>query len=364
MPDDRESAAVGESSCQVVLNGRPVGAGQPPYVVAELSGNHNGSLERALALIEACHAAGADAVKLQTYTADSMTLRGTRPEFTLSGGLWDGWHLHDLYKAAHTPWDWHPALFGRARELGLTIFSSPFEAAAVELLERLQTPCFKIASFELVDLALIRRAAATGKPLILSTGLATEEEIRDALATARAAGGGEQILLYCTSAYPAPIEDANLATIPDMAARFGVPCGLSDHTPGLETALAAVALGAVLVEKHVTLSRADGGVDSAFSLEPDELAALVEASRRVWTALGRPHYGPKPSEAASLSQRRSLYLIRPVKRGVPLSADDLRAIRPGLGLKPKYLESVIGRRAARDLEAGEPLALDALEPPD
>ena len=344
------------------IDGRPIGPDQPPFIVAELSGNHGGQLGRALELIEACHAAGADAVKLQTYTADSMTIRGTRPEFTLRGGLWDGWQLYDLYHAAHTPWDWHAELFARARQMGLTVFSSPFDDAAVDLLETLRAPAYKVASFELVDLSLIRRIARTGKPMILSTGLATAEEIAEALAAAQDGGCDQLALLHCVSAYPAPAEDANLLTIPDMAAGFGLPCGLSDHTMGIDVALAAIALGACIVEKHVTLRRDDGGVDSAFSLEPDELRALVEAGRRVQVSRGRPHYGPTASEQDSLGYRRSLYMVCDVERGHPITVDTVRAIRPGHGLKPKYLDEVLGRRAARDLKAGDPLDFECLEP--
>ena len=344
------------------IDSRSIGGGQPPYVIAELSGNHGGSLACALELLEACHASGVDAVKLQTYTADGMTIRGTRPEFMLSGGPWDGWHLHDLYKTAQTPWEWHEDLFARARQLGITIFSSPFEAAAVELLESLQAPAYKVASFELTDLPLIRRIAASGKPMILSTGLATVEDIAEALAAARDGGCSQLALLHCTSAYPAPAEDANLLTIPDMTERFGLPCGLSDHSTGIDVALAAVAVGACILEKHVTLRRSDGAVDSSFSLEPDELAMLVAASRRVWASRGRPHYGPTPSEQKNLHYRRSLYLVRDVNRGSPVTAESVRAIRPGLGLRPKHLNEVIGRRAIRNLKAGEPLDFDCLEP--
>lgn len=351
-----------EDSSNFAIDGRAIGPDRPPYIVAELSGNHGGALTRALELLEACHAAGADAVKLQTYTADSMTVRGTRPEFTLRGGLWDGWHLYDLYAAAQTPWEWHAELFARARQLGVTLFSSPFDDAAVELLESLQAPAYKVASFELVDLPLIRRIATTGKPMILSTGLASAEEIAEAVAAARNGGCNDLALLHCTSAYPAPAEDANLTTIPDMATRFQLPCGLSDHSNGIEVALAAIALGACIIEKHVTLRRGDEGVDSAFSLEPDELGSLVEASGRVWAARGQPYYGPTASEQDSLRYRRSLYLVRDVDRGCPITADAVRAIRPGHGLKPKHLDEVLGRRARRDLRAGEPLDFECLEP--
>ncbi|MBP2315839.1 pseudaminic acid synthase [Azospirillum soli] len=343
----------------VIIDGRPIGPGHAPYVIAELSGNHNGELSRALALIDAAKAAGADAVKLQTYTADTITIDHDGPGFRLEGGLWQGRTLHDLYREAHTPWEWHEPLFAHARSLGLTIFSSPFDETAVELLERLDAPAFKIASFELNDLPLIRRAAWSGKPLIMSTGLATLGEVGEAV---EAAGDVPLVLLHCVSGYPTPPEDSNLRTIPHLGKAFGVAAGLSDHTHGTAVPVAAAALGAVVIEKHFTLSRAEGGVDSAFSLEPAEFKAMADAVRIAWAALGRVHYGVKPSEAGGRDYRRSLYVVADVPAGAPLTAENVRSIRPGFGMEPKHLPAVLGRRAARALRRGEPLRWDMLLP--
>jgi N-acetylneuraminate synthase len=343
----------------VTINGRPIGPGHPPYLIAEMSGNHNGELSRALALVEATAAAGADAVKLQTYTADTITIDHDGPGFRLEGGLWKGRTLHDLYREAHTPWEWHEPLFARARELGLTIFSSPFDDTAVELLERLEAPAFKIASFEIVDLPLIRRAARSGKPLIISTGLATLGEVADAV---EAAGDVPLVLLHCVSGYPTPPEDCNLRTIPHLSEAFGLPVGLSDHTHGVSVPVAAVALGATVIEKHFTLSRADGGVDSDFSLEPAEFKAMAEATRAAWAALGRVSYGVEPSEAGGRDYRRSLYVVADIAAGEALTAANIRSIRPGFGMAPKHLPELIGRRAGRDLKRGEPLRWDMLLP--
>ncbi|KAA0684096.1 pseudaminic acid synthase [Roseomonas genomospecies 6] len=345
----------------VIINGRPIGPGHPPYIIAEMSGNHRGDLNRALALVDAAREAGADAVKLQTYTADTLTIDHDGPGFLLEGGLWKGRTLHDLYREAHTPWEWHGPLFERARAIGLTVFSSPFDDTAVELLERLDAPAFKIASFELNDLPLIRRAARSGKPLILSTGLATLGEIAEAV---EAAGDAPLVLLHCVSGYPTPPEDCNLHTIPHLAQAFGVDVGLSDHTHGVAVPVAAAALGAVVIEKHFTLSRADGGVDSAFSLEPAEFKAMAESVRTAWAALGRVHYGVKPSEAGGRDYRRSLYVTADVAAGEALSTANVRSIRPGFGLEPKRLPAVLGRRAARALRRGEPLRWDMLAPED
>ncbi len=345
----------------VIINGRPIGPGHPPYLIAELSGNHNGELARALALVDAAKAAGADAVKLQTYTADTITIDHDGPGFRLEGGLWQGRTLHDLYREAHTPWDWHEPLFAHARSIGLTIFSSPFDDTAVELLERLDAPAFKIASFELNDLPLIRRAARSGKPLIMSTGLATLGEVADAV---EAAGDGPLVLLHCVSGYPTPPEDCNLRTIPHLADAFGVAVGLSDHTHGVAVPVAAAALGAVVIEKHFTLSRAEGGVDSAFSLEPAEFKAMADSVRSAWAALGRIHYGVEPSEAGGRDYRRSLYIVADVPAGAPLTPANVRSIRPGFGMEPKHLPAVLGRRAARALKRGDPLRWDMLLPED
>lgn len=343
----------------VIINGRSIGPGHPPYLIAEMSGNHMGDLNRALALVDAAKEAGADAVKLQTYTADTLTIDHDGPGFLLEGGLWQGRTLHDLYREAHTPWEWHEPLFERARAIGLTVFSSPFDDTAVDLLERLDAPAFKIASFELNDLPLIRRAARSGKPMILSTGLATLGEVAEAV---EAVGDAPLVLLHCVSGYPTPPEDCNLRTIPHLAQAFGVGVGLSDHTHGVAVPVAAAALGAVVIEKHFTLSRADGGVDGAFSLEPAEFKAMADAVRTAWAALGRVHYGVKPSEAGGRDYRRSLYVTADVAAGEALSATNVRSIRPGFGMEPKQLHAVLGRRAARALKRGEPLRWDMLTP--
>jgi N-acetylneuraminate synthase len=342
------------------IAGRAIGPDHPPFVIAELSGNHNGRLERALQLIDAAAEAGADAVKLQTYTADTITLDHRGPGFVIESGLWAGRTLHDLYSEAFTPFEWHEALFARARARGVICFSSPFDETAVELLEGLDAPAFKIASFEAVDLPLIRRAARSGRPLIVSTGMTSPQEIAEAVETARGAGA-QVALLHCVSAYPARHADANLRMIPRLAEDFGCVSGLSDHTLGTAAAVTAIALGACLIEKHVTLARADGGPDSAFSLEPEELGRLVRDCRNAWEALGGADYRRSADEAVNRQFRRSLYVVRPVARGAALTCEDVRSIRPGFGLEPKHLDAVLGRRAARDLERGEPLALDMLD---
>jgi pseudaminic acid synthase len=345
----------------ISINGRTIGAGCAPYVIAEMSGNHNGSLQRSLRLLDAAKAAGADAVKIQTYRPDTITIDHDAPEFFVKGGLWDGRRLFELYEEAHTPWDWHADIFAYAREIGITVFSSPFDPTAVDLLESLGAPAYKIASPELIDLPLIQLVASTGKPVILSTGMATLPEIEEAVATVRDAGGWDLVVLHCTAAYPAPVEEANLATIPDLAERLGVIAGLSDHTLGTTAATAAVALGAKVIEKHFTLNRTEGGVDSAFSLEPAELARLVEDVYAASLAIGVPTYGPTLSETSVLANRRSLYVVAPVAKGHALTAENIRSIRPGLGLKPRYIGQVIGSRAARDLAYGEPLSEDMIE---
>ncbi|MBN9319725.1 MAG: pseudaminic acid synthase [Caulobacterales bacterium] len=343
-------------SSELVIAGRKVGPDHPPYVICELSGNHNGSLERALAMIDAAAATGADAIKLQTYTPDTITLDAEGPDFMIEGGLWDGRRLYDLYAEAYTPYDWHPALFARARALGVTLFSTPFDATAVDLLESLDAPAYKIASFEAVDLPLIRRVAATGKPMIISTGLANLEEIGEAVDAARGAGAQQIALLHCVSSYPAPIEEANVRTVADLAARFGCVGGLSDHTPGVAASVAAVALGASVIEKHFTLARADGGPDSAFSLEPGEFARLVSDCKAAWSALGRVHYDDLGSEAAAAGHRRSLYVAEDVAAGELLTEANIRSVRPGYGLAPKHLPDVLGKRATRALVKGERLS--------
>lgn len=335
------------------IHDRPIGAEHAPYIIAEVSANHGGSLKRALKTLDAAKAAGADAVKIQSYTAASMTIRSDRPEFQIEGGLWAGRSLYELYEEAHTPYEWHGALFEHARAIGLTLFSSPFDEAAVAMLEGLGAPAYKIASFELTDLTLIRTAAATGKPLILSTGLADEGEIAQALEAAK--GAASVLLLHCTSAYPAPLESANLKSIPYLAERFKVPVGLSDHTLGNMAALGAVALGAVAIEKHFTLDRSLGGPDSAFSAQPEELAALKRESALLHGALGQRALVRREAEEANRRFRRSLYVVAPVKKGERFSRENLRRIRPGLGLSAALYEAVLGRVATRDIAPGEAL---------
>lgn len=340
---------------------RAIGPDHSPYIIAELSGNHNGDLGRALALVDAAATTGADAVKLQTYTADTITIASDRPEFRISGGLWDGRTLHDLYQEASTPWDWHEALFARARSHGLHVFSSPFDPSAVEFLETLDPPAYKIASFELVDTPLIRKVASTGKPLIMSTGIANYAEIEDALRAAREGGAECVSLLHCVSAYPARPEDMRLRTIEALAAAFGVQVGLSDHTLGSAVAVASIARGATIIEKHMTLARADGGPDADFSLEPHEFKQLVDDCRMAHGALGAPVYDRKGVGGANAQFRRSLYVVADVAAGEVLTEAHVRSIRPGLGLAPKHLPDVLGRPAARALGKGEPFDWSMIE---
>lgn len=341
--------------------GRPVGSGNPPYVIAELSGNHNGEIGRAFRLIEVAKQSGADAIKFQTYTADTITIDHSGPGFVIEGGLWSGRKLYDLYQEAHTPWDWHPALFEHANKVGITCFSSPFDETAVDFLESLKAPAYKIASFELVDTPLIRYAARTGKPLIISTGMATPEEIDEAVNTARGAGAGGVALLHCISAYPTPPEQAHLGRIRALSERYDCPIGLSDHTLGIEVAIASVALGACVIEKHITLARSDGGPDAAFSLEPDEFKNLVASVRTAFSAIGRVDYGRSSAETPNMVFRRSLYAVKDIAAGETLTADNVRSIRPGFGLPPKHFDEVIGRRASRDIKRGTPVSWDILK---
>lgn len=355
------STASNQANFQV--GDHPVGPDHPPLIIAEMSGNHNGSLEKALAIVDAVAEAGADALKIQTYTADTMTLYLSEGEFFIEDptSLWKGESLYNLYQKAHTPWDWHQPIFDRCREKGLIGFSSPFDATAVDFLQDLNVPLFKIASFEIVDIPLIRKVAATGKPTIMSTGLSNEQEVAEAVEAFQQANGGPLILLKCTSSYPADPKDSNLRTIPFIQERFGVYAGLSDHTLGTAAAVASVALGAVAIEKHVTLSRAEGGVDSAFSLEPDELRRLVEETRLAHRALGGVGLSPTENERKNLVFRRSLYVTADIAQGESLTPENIRAIRPGLGLPPKHWDAVLGKRAKTALKRGTPLAWELLD---
>lgn len=344
------------------IAGRSIGIDQIPFVIAEMSGNHNQSLERALTIVDAAAAAGAHALKIQTYTADSMTLDIREGEFFISDpkSPWQGRSLHDLYQEAHTPLEWHEAIFQRCRERGILCFSTPFDAMAVDFLESLGVPCYKIASFENIDLPLIRKVAATGKPLIISTGMASLAELDEAVRAAREGGCRDLVLLKCTSSYPSSPEFSNITTIPHMRELFGCEVGLSDHTLGVGVAVASIALGATVVEKHFTLDRAEGGVDSQFSLEPAEMRALVEESQSAWLSLGRIRYGIGPAERGSIIFRRTLYISCDMKAGEVLSSSNLRAIRPGSGLPPKYLETLLGKRVNRDVARGTPMSWDLL----
>ncbi len=338
----------------VTINGVKIGSEYPPYIIAELSANHNGSLERALGTITEAKQRGASAIKLQTYTADTMTIDSDRPEFLIKGGLWDGYKLYDLYKWAQTPFEWHKAMFEHARKIGITVFSTPFDETAVDLLEELNTPAYKIASFELTDIPLIEYVAKIGKPMIMSTGLSSETEIEEAVAAARGAGCEELVLLHCISSYPAPMEQANLAQVMELGQRFNAVPGLSDHTLGTTAAIAAVALGACLIEKHFILSREDGGPDSGFSIEPDELQRLCTDTRDAWVAVGKVGYVRQKAEEANRVFRRSIYFMRDMKRGETIQEKDLRRIRPGLGIEPKYFSDLIGKKLMVDVFRGTP----------
>ena len=344
-------------SSDLRICGRRIGPGQAVYIIAELSANHHQNFERAARLIDAVKDAGADAIKLQTYTPDTITMRSDRSEFLIAGGtLWDGRSLHELYGEAFTPWEWQPKLKQIANDAGLALFSSPFDETAVDFLEEMDVPAYKVASFELVDIPLIQKMARTRKPLIMSTGMATVEEIEESLAAARQQGAAEIALLKCTSAYPSPAEEMNLRTLPELARKFGVPAGLSDHTVGIAVPVAAVALGARIIEKHLTLSRADHGPDSVFSLEPDEFRAMVDAVRFAEKALGDAQFGPTAPEQASLKFRRSLFVVEDLKSGETFTTKNVRSIRPAHGLHTRHLPAVLGRRAVCDIERGTPLS--------
>lgn len=344
------------------ISDRSIGQNARPFIIAEMSGNHNQSLERALQIVDAAAEAGVDALKLQTYTADTMTLDIHEKEFFIDdpANLWQGNSLYQLYQQAYTPWEWHKPIFDRCQEKGLLAFSTPFDETAVDFLESLHVPAYKIASFENTDLPLIRKVASTGKPMIISTGMATLAEIDDMVRTAREAGCEQLVLLKCTSTYPATPEHTNLRTLLNMRSAFGCEVGLSDHTMGVGVAVASIACGATVIEKHFTLSRADGGVDSAFSLEPHEMKSLVIESERAWQALGNVSYGPKGSEAGSVKHRRSLYISADVKAGEVLTKDNVRSIRPGLGLSPKYYQQVLGRTVRVDVPKGTPVSWEWL----
>lgn len=344
------------------IGSREIGRTCVPFIIAEMSGNHNQSLGRALEIVEAAAKAGAHALKLQTYTPDTMTIDLDEREFHISDpdSLWEGASLYKLYAKAYTPWEWHKPIFDRARALGIIAFSTPFDDTAVEFLEDLDVPCYKVASFENTDLPLIRRVAATGKPLIISTGMATVAELDETVRAAREAGCNDLILLKCTSTYPATAANTNILTIPHLRELFGCEVGLSDHTMGLGVSVGSVALGATVIEKHFTLNRADGGVDSTFSMEPAEMAQLVEETERAWQALGQVNYGPTEAENKSLQYRRSLYVVQDLKAGDVLTKDNVRAIRPGLGLPTKYVEQVLGKAVRKDARRGTALRWDLL----
>lgn len=345
---------------EIEIAGRKIGLAHEPFVICELSGNHNGSLERALVMLEAAAATGADAIKIQTYTPDTITLDHDSPDFRIEGGLWDGRTLYDLYGEAQTPYEWHAALFAKAKQLGVILFSTPFDETAIDLLEGLDAPAYKIASFEVIDLPLIASVARRGKPMIISTGMANLAETGDAVDTALKHGAPGVVLLHCVSSYPAPMEEANVRTVPDLAERFGVISGLSDHTPGSAASVAAVALGACVIEKHFTLARSDGGPDAAFSLEPAEFTALTRDCKDAWRALGKVGYDLLGSEQANISFRRSLYVVADVAKGEVLTTAHVRSIRPGFGLAPRHLGEVLGKVTKRDLTRGEAFSWDMI----
>ena len=342
----------------ISIKGRKIGNGFPPYIIAEISGNHNGEINKALKLIEEAHAAGVDAVKIQTYTADTITIDHKSDEFRIKDGLWKGKYLYELYDKAHTPWDWHESLFKKGEELGLTIFSSPFDFTAVDFLEKFEVPAYKVASFELLDLPLVSYIASKKKPMIMSTGMANKSEIADAVNTAKKAGATDISLLHCVSGYPTPINETNLATIKSMSENFNLPIGLSDHTLGTVVSTAAVSLNASIIEKHFTLDRKDKGPDSKFSLEPEELRELVNNCQSAWEAIGSINFDIKPSEQSNLKFRRSLYAVQDINKGDLITNENIKSIRPGYGMHPKNLRSVIGKKANRDIKKGTAFKID------
>lgn len=346
---------------QIVIDGRPIGPNYAPYIIAEMSANHNGNIETAFKIIEEAKKAGADAVKMQTYRPDTITLNSHLPDFQIIDGLWKGKTLYELYEWAHTPWDWHKPLFDYAKKLDITIFSSPFDPTAVDLLEDLNTPAYKIASFEATDIQLIKYVASTGKPMIISTGMADKEEIGEAIEAAREGGCNNLIILHCVSGYPAPSEDYNLKTLLDMQSRFKVPVGLSDHTIDNTTAIASVALGACVIEKHVTLDRNGGGPDDSFSLEFGELKNLCDSAKTAWLAMGNVDYGRKSSEKSNVKFRRSLYFVKDMRKGDIITEDSIKSIRPGYGLQPKYYKYAIGKKVVSDVFRGQPLTFESIE---
>ena len=345
----------------IFIDGKEIGLSKDPFIVAELSGNHNGEIERAKEIILSAKNCGADAVKIQTYTPDTITINHDSEDFLIKEGLWKGKYLYDLYKEAHTPWEWHKDLFKYAKKIGITLFSSPFDKTAVDFLEELGNPVYKIASPELIDLELIKKVASTNKPIIFSTGMASISEISDAITTARKNGAQDLIVLHCTSAYPAPIEEANLSTIDEISKRFSVLAGLSDHTKGILVPALASVMGACLIEKHFTISRSEGGVDSDFSIEPHELESLVKQTKDAKSAIGKPAFDPTDSEGKLIKGRRSLYIVKNLKKGQIITEEYIKSIRPGYGVLPKYINLIIGSKAVRNLNFGEPFSLDMIE---
>ncbi|MEK6218364.1 MAG: pseudaminic acid synthase [Psychrobacter sp.] len=343
------------------INGRKIGKNFPPYIIAEMSANHNGDINNAFKIIEMAKRSGADAVKLQTYTPDTITFDSKSEDFMIRGGLWDGKSLYDLYKSAYMPWDWHKPIFEKAKAEGITIFSSPFDFTAVDLLEDLNAPAYKIASFEAVDIPLIKYVASTGKPMIISTGMANEEEISEAIEAAQSSGCKQLVILHCVSSYPAEAKDYNLKTILDMQQKYGCLVGLSDHTISNTTAIASVALGACVIEKHVTLDRTDGGPDDSFSLEEPELKDLCQFSKEAYYALGEVNYGLKSNEKSSVKFRRSLYIVKDIKAGEVIDLGNVRSIRPGYGVSPKFLEDIVGSHSKVDIKAGTPFKWDFIK---